>query len=145
MASCRTHGPAGDHIDLDQRSHRQRRHAHGGPRRQATLREVALIDRVKGRVVALERREETPGLQDMLQTKAKPASTSARLSMTRRVWASIPSGSGASGAAGSVGICPVRSTQPSLSTAWEKGATGRGAPWIIWKTGLTGAPRRARP
>src|SRR6056297_3505872 len=52
------------------------------------------------------------------------------------VCASIPSGRGASGAAGSVGICPVRITHPSLSTAWENGATGRGPLAKRWKSGM---------
>jgi hypothetical protein len=33
------------------------------------------------------------------------------------------------------GICPVTKTQPSASTAWLKGATGSGAPSIMWKIG----------
>ena len=39
--------------------------------------------------------------------------------MVRRVCASIPGGTAAaSSAPGTVGICPVRNTQPSASTAW---------------------------
>jgi len=33
------------------------------------------------------------------------------------------------------GIWPVTKTQPSASTAWLNGATGSGAPWIMWKIG----------
>src|SRR5262249_53710616 len=58
-----------------------------------------------------------------------------RLSMTRRVCASMPSGNGLESSSGQVGICPVTKSQPSVSTAWLKGATGVGAPEIIWKVG----------
>src|SRR5690242_17338045 len=60
-----------------------------------------------------------------------PASTSFRLSMTRRVCASMPSGNGAPSSAGSVGIWPVTNSQPSDAVAWLKGATGVGAPATI--------------
>src|SRR5262245_55653515 len=33
------------------------------------------------------------------------------------------------------GNCPVTKTQPSCSTAWLNGATGSGAPAIIWNMG----------
>jgi len=33
------------------------------------------------------------------------------------------------------GIWPVTKTQPSTSTAWLNGATGSGAPSIMWKIG----------
>jgi len=33
------------------------------------------------------------------------------------------------------GIWPVTKIQPSISTAWLNGATGSGAPSIMWKTG----------
>jgi hypothetical protein len=33
------------------------------------------------------------------------------------------------------GICPVTNTQPSTSTAWLNGATGSGAPGIMWNVG----------
>jgi hypothetical protein len=50
----------------------------------------------------------------------------------------MPSGSGRSGSSGHVGICPVRNTQPSTSLAWEKAATGLGAPSIMknWGNGM---------
>src|SRR3954451_9065688 len=47
--------------------------------------------------------------------------------MTRRVCASMPSGSGALSSAGSVGIWPVTKSQPSAAVAWLNGATGVGA------------------
>src|SRR5579864_1998190 len=58
-----------------------------------------------------------------------------RLSMTRRVCASMPSGSALASSSGQVGICPVTNSQPSVSTAWLNGATGVGAPGIMWKVG----------
>src|ERR1700758_1220799 len=60
-----------------------------------------------------------------------PFSTRTRLSITRRVWASMPAGKGAPSLFGSVGICPVRNAHPSTSTACENGAAGVGAPGII--------------
>ena len=33
------------------------------------------------------------------------------------------------------GIWPVTNTQPSTSTAWLNGATGSGAPLIMWNVG----------
>ena len=51
-----------------------------------------------------------------------------------------------SGASGSVGICPVSSTQPSASTAWEKGATGAGPVGDHVEDGISHAMlRRAGP
>src|SRR5205823_14493808 len=36
------------------------------------------------------------------------------------------------GASGRSGIWPVTKTKPSVSTAWENGATGFGPPAIMW-------------
>src|SRR5437016_11484644 len=66
-----------------------------------------------------------------------PARTSFRLSMTRRVWASMPSGKGALSSAGSVGIWPVTKSQPSHAVAWLNGATGVGAPATIRNSIIT--------
>ncbi len=43
----------------------------------------------------------------------------------------MPSGS-TPGACGVSGIWPVTKTNPSVSTAWLKGATGFGPPLIMW-------------
>ena len=59
-------------------------------------------------------------------------STSFKLSITRRVCASMPTGSGSSSLSGFSGICPVTKTHPSVSTAWLKGATGAGARSSMW-------------
>src|SRR5215813_13654717 len=56
----------------------------------------------------------------------------------------MPSGSGAVSSLGSVGICPVRNTQPSTSTACEKGATGAVAPAIMRKRAALIAARSFR-
>ena len=50
----------------------------------------------------------------------------------------MPSGYASSMAVPAKGICPVTKTQPSASTAWLKGATGSGAPEIMWKIGVMG-------
>jgi hypothetical protein len=47
----------------------------------------------------------------------------------------MPSGKGLVSSSGQVGIWPVTKSQPSVSTAWLKGATGVGAPAIMWKVG----------
>src|ERR1700744_3563443 len=72
-----------------------------------------------------------------------PLSTRIRLSITRRVCAATPSGSGVLSSFGSVGIWPVRNTQPSASAACEKGPTGVGAASTIVNLGswLTSSPR----
>src|SRR5579863_6336359 len=61
--------------------------------------------------------------------------------MTRRVCASIPAGNDALSSAGSVGIWPVRKTQPPTATAWLNGPTGAGAPGII-KNSIMAAPQQ---
>jgi hypothetical protein len=88
-------------------------------------------------LLALRRRAETSGFLGFRRTAGGPHSRPRHESshraagITRRVCAAIPSGSGASGAPGPVGIWPVTKTKPPASTAREKGATGRGAPAIM--------------
>src|SRR5579863_74848 len=73
----------------------------------------------------------------------QPFRTRARLSMTLRVCASIPSGIGTESSSGSVASWPVTKTKGPASTAWLYGVTGLGASFSRWKIGsMTNFPRR---
>src|SRR5882672_2506338 len=74
----------------------------------------------------------------------QPVSTASRFFITWCVCASMPSGYGASAEVPGNGICPVTKTQPSASTAWLNGATGSGAPAIMWKIGDMAGLRSVR-
>jgi hypothetical protein len=69
---------------------------------------------------------------DKAKLEITPVSGADIESITRRVCASIPTGSGSSSLSGFSGICPVTKTHPSVSTAWLKGATGAGARSSMW-------------
>ena len=88
---------------------------------------TALVDGVHRFVVLLEMGEEHACRHHVGEIESEPAEHERQVVHGAPGLASIPGGIGASSSSGWLGICPVRNTQPSASTAWLYGATGRGA------------------
>ncbi|MDB5371510.1 MAG: hypothetical protein JWP04_152 [Belnapia sp.] len=87
-------GPIDHQVDLDQRIAGEAGDADAAARRQPPLRPVADIGRIHRRIVALELGEKHPAMATCGRSQPMPASTRFDFSITARVCAATPCGSG---------------------------------------------------